>query len=126
MAALENQITLDNVDKIKAPYLVEIANGPITYPAEKELFRRQATVIPDVLANAGGVIVSYFEWCQNRTGNILEKEYLAKLLEEKMVRNWKRIIDLQKEYHHEINLKTVAYLLAIKRIIEAEKLRGRI
>ena len=126
LAALENQITENNVSQVKANYIVEIANGPVTYQAEQELFARKKIVVPDVLANAGGVIVSYFEWCQNRTGNILEMSYLAGLLKEKMNYNWKKLIVLQKETSPPISLKTAAYLAAVKRILAAEKLRGRI
>jgi len=126
LAALENQITEANVSQVKARYIIEIANGPVTYQAEQELFARKKLVVPDVLANAGGVIVSYFEWCQNRTGNILEMSYLVKLLEEKMTHNWEKLTTLQKETSPPISLKTAAYLVAIKRILAAEKLRGRI
>jgi len=69
--------------KLIASYIVEVANGPVTYSAEKQLFSKNITVVPDVLVNSGGVIVSYFEWCQNKTGNILAEDYLAKLLKEK-------------------------------------------
>jgi glutamate dehydrogenase/leucine dehydrogenase len=126
LAALENQITEKNVGKINASYIVEVANGPVTYSAEKQLFSKNITVVPDVLVNSGGVIVSYFEWCQNKTGNILAEDYLAKLLKEKMINNWIRVLSLQKEHHQKISLKTAAYLLAIRRILTAEKLRGKI
>jgi glutamate dehydrogenase/leucine dehydrogenase len=126
LAALENQITEENVNQVKAKHLVEIANGPITYQAEQELFSKGKTVVPDVLANSGGVIVSYFEWCQNKTGNILEMSYLANLLQEKMTKNWEKLISLQKETTPAVSLKTIAYLTAIKKILAAEKLRGRI
>ncbi len=111
--------------KINASYIVEVANGPVTYSAEKQLFSKNITVVPDVLVNSGGVIVSYFEWCQNKTGNILAEDYLAKLLKEKMINNWIRVLSLQKEHHQKISLKTAAYLLAIRRILTAEKLRGK-
>jgi glutamate dehydrogenase/leucine dehydrogenase len=126
LAALENQITEENVNQVKAKHLVEIANGPITYQAEQELFSKGKTVVPDVLANSGGVIVSYFEWCQNKTGNILEMSYLANLLQEKMTKNWEKLVSLQKETTPAVSLKTIAYLTAIKKILAAEKLRGRI
>ena len=74
LAALENQITENNAGNIQAKYIVEIANGPITYQVDKILFANNVMVVPDVLANSGGVIVSYFEWCQNRTGDVLDKK----------------------------------------------------
>jgi len=124
LAALENQITADNADKVKAEYIVEIANGPVTYEADKTLFNKGINVVPDVLANAGGVVVSYFEWAQNRTGNILDKDYLEKLLEKKMVSSWKEVLKLYKE--RKVDFRTSAYIIAIKKILKAEKLRGNI
>jgi len=126
LAALENQITKNNANKVQTKYILEIANGPISYDADKMLFSKNITIIPDVLANAGGVIVSYFEWAQNRTGNILDKKYLENLLKEKMVSSWKRVIKLYRQRNNKIDIRTVAYIIAIKRILSAEKLRGNL
>ncbi len=126
LAALENQITKENAHKIKAKYIIEIANGPVTYEADKNLSSRGIKVVPDVLANSGGVIVSYFEWAQNRTGNILDKKYLEKLLEQKMIASWNKVIGTYKEHKNKIDLREAAYLIAIKRILSAEKLRGNL
>ena len=126
LAALENQITQENAAKIQAKYIVEIANGPTTYQADKILFDRKIMVVPDVLANSGGVIVSYFEWAQNRTGNILDKAYLENLLRQKMVNSWQNVIAIYKNHNKQIDLRTSAYLIAIKRVLSAEKLRGRL
>lgn len=126
LAALENQITRKNVAKVKAKFIVEIANGPVSYQADKILFKKGIKVIPDVLANAGGVIVSYFEWAQNKTGNILNRKYLEDLLEKKMKTSWQNVLKVYSEYHKKIDLRTSAYLLAIKRILTAEKLRGNL
>jgi glutamate dehydrogenase/leucine dehydrogenase len=126
LSALENQITKDNVDDIKAKYLVEIANGPVNYEADKILFNRGVLVVPDVLANAGGVVVSYFEWAQNKTGNILDKEYLEKLLYKKMINSWQKMISLYEERDKKIDLRTVAYIIALRRVLKAEKLRGNL
>ncbi len=126
LAALENQITEENANQIQAKYIVEIANGPTTYQADKILFEKGIQVVPDVLANSGGVIVSYFEWAQNRTGNILDKDYLEKLLEHKMVSSWKRVLEFFQEREGKIDFRTVAYILAIRRILSAEKLRGNL
>jgi glutamate dehydrogenase (NAD(P)+) len=124
LAALENQITEENANNIKAKYILEIANGPINYEADKILFDKGIIVIPDILANSGGVIGSYFEWAQNRSGNILDKNYLEGLLEKKMVNSWQRMVSLYEEREKVFNLRTAAYIIAIKRILKAEKLRG--
>jgi len=124
LAALENQVTKGNADNIQATHIVEIANGPTTHQADKILFDRKVVVVPDVLANSGGVIGSYFEWSQNKTGNILDKEYLRKLLEQKMTDSWERIITTQKSYKNKVDLRTAAYLIAIERILTAGRLRG--
>jgi glutamate dehydrogenase (NAD(P)+) len=123
-AALENQITKDNADEVQATHIVEIANGPITYQADKILFTRNVVVVPDVLANSGGVTASYFEWSQNRTGNILDREYLKELLRQKMTNSWKKVMAIQKEHKSKVDLRTAAYLIAIERILTAGRLRG--
>ena len=125
LAALENQITEKNADQIKANYIVEIANGPINYQADQRLAKKGTLIIPDILANAGGVICSYFEWAQNKTGNILDRNYLEKLLTEKMQRSWQKVFALHQEKGG-IDLRTAAYILAIRRILIAEKLRGNL
>jgi len=103
LAALENQITEDNVDKVRAKYIIEIANGPISYQANKILFNKNIIVVPDILANSGGVIVSYFEWAQNRTGDILDEEYLKKLLQEKLDNSWQKMIELYEKHNNLVN-----------------------
>lgn len=126
LAALENQITKDNADKIKAKYIIELANGPITPEADKVLFEKGITVIPDILANAGGVVVSYFEWAQNRTGNILDEKYLEEKLIKIMTEAWIRVSNLAKKYGGRIDLRTAAYIIALRRILAAEKYRGNL
>jgi len=126
LAALENQITVENADKIKAKVIVELANGPIVYEADKILFNKKIVVVPDILANSGGVIVSYFEWAQNRTGQILDEEYLKNLLNKKMIVNWARVYDKYKEQAGSITLRQAAYSIAVQRILKAEKYRGRV
>jgi glutamate dehydrogenase/leucine dehydrogenase len=126
LAALENQITKENAGNIKANYIIELANGPISYEADTILAKNKKVVIPDILANSGGVIASYFEWAQNRTGQILEEDYLRELLDRKMKENWCRVYKVFKEKSEKITLRQAAYVLAINRILSAEKLRGRI
>lgn len=123
LAALENQITADNVNNIKAKYIIELANGPIDLMADKHLNTKGAVIVPDVLANSGGVIVSYFEWAQNRTGQILDEEYLKDLLEKKMRNNWQRMFSLYKEKAN-ISLRQAAYILAVRRILAAKHWRS--
>ena len=126
LSALENQITEKNADKIKAKQIVEIANGPINYEADKILFGKGTTIVPDILANAGGVLVSYFEWSQNRTGNILDQNYLTGLLNERMIKSWHNVYNKHLELDKKIDLRKSAYIIALERIIKAEKLRGNL
>lgn len=126
LAALENQITIDNVDKIKAKLIIELANGPISLEADKILADRQITVIPDILANSGGVIVSYFEWAQNKTGQILEEKYLQELLVQKIIDNLKRVQEKKLSLPSGVTWRQAAYILAVEKIIAAARYRGRI
>ncbi len=126
LSALENQITAENAKEIKARYVIEIANGPVDHDADSILFERGVMVVPDVLANAGGVIASYFEWAQNRTGNILDNEYLEKSLYQKMVDPWKKMMEIYKEREERIDLRTIAYVIALKKVLAAERLRGNL
>jgi glutamate dehydrogenase/leucine dehydrogenase len=125
LAALENQITADNADKIKAKYIVELANGPVDYDADKILNKKGITVVPDILANSGGVIVSYFEWAQNKVGNVLDEEYLSQKLFNMLESAWHQIYELSKD-SKDMDLRTAAYIIAIKRVLSAEKLRGNL
>lgn len=124
LAALENQVTKDNAEKIKAKYILELANGPVTCDADEILHEKGIKVIPDILANAGGVIGSYFEWVQNKTGNIFEEDYLEERLEKLMKANFQKVYSLHLE--KKIDMRITAYILAIKRILDAERARGRL
>ena len=125
LAALENQITKTNADKIKARLIIELANGPIDLAADKILAANHKIIVPDILANSGGVIASYFEWAQNRTGQILDEDYLRNLLDKKMSQNWQRVCEKQKQSPNPITLRQAAYALAVNKILIAEKYRGR-
>ncbi len=125
LAALENQITEGNASKIKARNIIELANGPVTPEADKILFEKGVLVVPDILANSGGVIASYFEWCQNKTGNILEDDFLVKKLHEHMETAWHKVFELSLEEPQK-DLRTAAYIIALDRIIRAERLRGNL
>jgi glutamate dehydrogenase/leucine dehydrogenase len=124
LAALENQITEVNVGRVQARYLVEVANGPVSSAADDILYLSGQVVVPDILANAGGVIVSYFEWAQNRTGQIIPDDYLRQVLADKMVGNWKRI--KTKADDSKVSLRIAAYAIALAKIIKAEQWRGHI
>lgn len=124
LAALENQITVDNAARIKAEYIVELANGPISYEADSILAAAKKIIVPDILANSGGVIVSYFEWAQNRTGQILDEDYLRQLLAKKMKDSWSRVYQAYRSHNGERTLRQEAYSLAVSRILTANKLRG--
>lgn len=126
LAALENQITNENADNIKARYILELANGPISAEADKILSEKNITIIPDILANSGGVVVSYFEWLQNKIGNILEEEFLKNRLDEIMINGFNRVYDLFEENKDKISMRDAAYIISIKRILSAERLRGNL
>ncbi|KAI4453006.1 glutamate dehydrogenase [Holotrichia oblita] len=121
-AALENQITKDNADKIKAKFIVEGANGPTTVEADEILNKKGIVVVPDILANCGGVVCSYFEWVQNLANYYwTEKEVNAKL-EEKMMIAFEGVY--KKAEEHKCPLRMAAYMVAIERIVEAKKIKG--
>lgn len=121
-AALENVITKDNANNIKAKLIVELANGPTSPEADDILFKKGIQVIPDILANAGGVTVSYFEWVQNRAGYYWEEPDVHEKLKIIMDKAAKEVADLQEE--HETDLRTCAYIAALRRINEAVKAKG--
>ncbi len=121
-AALNSVITENNWENIKAKTILEIANGPISLPASEKLSQKGITIIPDVLANSGGVIVSYFEWEQNMKNQSWELEEVNKKLKEKIVASFKIIWDYSQKYN--LDLRLAAYVLAVARILEAEQKRN--
>ena len=121
-AALENQITLENVDVIKARIIAEAANGPTTPDADEALHRRGVMVIPDILANAGGVTVSYFEWVQDLQELFWDEDDVNRRLERVMVKAFNDVHATAKKY--DVDLRTGAYILAIDRVATATRSRG--
>ena len=121
-AALESQITKENANNIKAKLIVEGANGPTTPEADEILYEAGKFVVPDILANAGGVIVSYFEWVQNLQELLWSEEEVANRLENILTRSFKEVYTISEE--KKVNMRTAAYILAIGRVAKASKLRG--
>ncbi|MFZ2472524.1 MAG: Glu/Leu/Phe/Val dehydrogenase [Methanothrix sp.] len=121
-AALENVITKDNAGKIKAKVIIELANGPTTPEADAILFKNKVHVIPDFLANAGGVTVSYFEMVQNiaRYNWTLDEVYTR--LDERMTVAYQAVLAASKKY--KVNMRQAAYTVAVSRVVEAMKIRG--
>lgn len=122
-AALENQITSENADKIQSWLILELANGPITPDADTTLFAKWIPVIPDILANAGGVTVSYFEQVQNSMNYYWSREEVQEKLKLKMETALRGVLASAEE--HKTMLRTGAYVIAMKRILEAMKVRGK-
>ena len=120
-AALENQITKDNADKIKAKYIAEVANGPTTPEADEILHEKGIFLTPDILTNAGGVTVSYFEWVQNRMGYYWDIDEVNKKLELRMHKAFDEIYNISQEKN--VDMRTAAYILAISRVAEAVEAR---
>jgi glutamate dehydrogenase (NADP+) len=121
-AALENQITEENVHNVKAKYIFEVANGPITSAADEILATKGVYVFPDILVNAGGVTVSYFEWVQNRSGLYWTLDEVNHRLKQKMVEETNRIWAIAEELA--ISMRTAAYVHALNRLGEAREAKG--
>ena len=121
-AALENQITEKNAHTIKAKIIVEGANGPTTPEAHQSLHKRGVFVIPDILANAGGVTTSYFEWVQDRHGYFWEEHEVNERLERKMMEAFHNV--LQTSIKYKTDMRTAAYIVAISKVATVTKLRG--
>lgn len=121
-AALENQITSDNANLIKADIIVEAANGPTTIEADEILNAKGKTIVPDILANAGGVVVSYFEWVQNIQSLMWEEPEINKMLKKIMLTSFENVASTT--YEHNVTMRMGAYMVALKRIVDAKSIRG--
>ena len=121
-AALENVITSKNAAKIRAKIICEGANGPTTAGADSILDEKGVFVIPDILANAGGVTVSYFEWVQDRGGYFWTEETVNDRLTDIMCKSFDAVLQLSRQ--HKVNMRTAAYMLSISRVATVHRLRG--
>jgi len=121
-AALENQITMENAPSIRARIVTEGANGPTTPDAHRHLHERGIFVIPDILANSGGVTTSYFEWVQDRHGYFWTEDEVNTRLEAKMCEAFDDVLQTSKKYN--VDMRTAAYIVAISRVATVTKMRG--
>jgi glutamate dehydrogenase (NAD(P)+) len=121
-AALENAITLANVGRVKAKIIAELANGPTTPGSDEVLFKEGVFLIPDILANAGGVTVSYYEWVQDQYSFFWSENQINETLEQTMKTAFKSVHDTAQRY--ETDMRTGAYILAVDRVAEATRMRG--
>ncbi|MEC2070785.1 Glu/Leu/Phe/Val family dehydrogenase [Alkalihalophilus marmarensis] len=121
-AAIENQITEENAERIKASIVVEAANGPTTMEATRILSERDVLLVPDVLASAGGVTVSYFEWVQNNQGYYWTEEEVEGKLEHVMVGSFENIYNLSKS--RKVDMRLAAYMIGVRKMAEASRFRG--
>ena len=122
-AAMENQITAENADRIKAKLIVEGANGPTVASADEILNKKGIMVVPDILANAGGVTVSYFEWVQNRLGYFWTEERVYRRADRVMKTAFESVYAASQKYN--ISMRIAAYVVSISKVAEVEKLRGK-
>ena len=122
-AAMEDQITKDNAADIKAKLIVEGANGPINSNADQILFDKKIMIVPDILANAGGVTVSYFEWVQNRLGYFWTEERVNRRADRVMKQAFERVYASAQK--HGIPMRIAAYVVAMDKVAQTMKFRGK-
>ncbi|MDR0636067.1 MAG: Glu/Leu/Phe/Val dehydrogenase [Treponema sp.] len=120
--ALQNQITGELAGAVKAKLIVEGANGPTTVEADEILNEKGVVILPDILANAGGVVVSYLEWVQNIQELTWEEEQINETLKKVMIRSFGQVLDIVKEHH--VSFRIAAYMLAISKLAKAKNIRG--
>lgn len=121
-AAIENQITKENAERIKAPIVVEAANGPTTLEATKILTDRGILLVPDVLASAGGVVVSYFEWVQNNQGYYWTEDEVHAKLKEVMEKAFENVYNVHQS--RKVDMRLAAYMVGVRKMAEASRYRG--
>lgn len=120
--ALENQITEKNMKEVEASYIVELANGPIDYEADEYLNEKGVTIIPDILANSGGVIVSYLEWVQNRLGEYFSEQEIQEKLRNRIESSYKKCRQIQEK--NQVSLREATYMRSLYRLSEAITAKG--
>jgi glutamate dehydrogenase (NAD(P)+) len=121
-AALHGVITGHNAERIQARVIVEAANGPVTPDADEILDDKGVLVVPDILANAGGVVVSYFEWVQDLQAFFWEEEEVNQKLEKAMRRSYQHVAQTAEQ--NKVNMRMGAYIIGVKRVAEATTIRG--
>ncbi|MBT3348687.1 Glu/Leu/Phe/Val dehydrogenase [bacterium] len=124
LAALDGVVHAENAARVNAPIILELANGPVTPEADEILEEKDCVVIPDILANAGGVTVSYFEWVQNRSGDVWEEEFVISKLKKVMENAYADWMKMKDQY--DTSYRNAAFVLGVNRIVTTMKLRGTI
>jgi glutamate dehydrogenase (NAD(P)+) len=122
LAALEDQVTGDNAPRIKARMIAEGANGPTSLEADAIFAERGIPVLPDILANAGGVTVSYFEWVQDRAGFFWREQEVNERLEDILVQSFRDVAEMAEKY--DVSFRIAAYMLGISRVAHDTMVRG--
>ena len=119
---MENQLNENTMRKVKAKLVLEGANGPTTKEADAYFEKQGIEVLPDVMSNVGGVVGSYFEWVQNRTGYYWTEEEYNEKLKLKMRQGYEDVFAIKEKY--KVTYRLAAYMLALQRVVEAQKMRG--
>ncbi len=125
LAALEGAVSAAAADSLKAKFILELANGPVDAEADEILNRREILVIPDILANSGGVIMSYCEWARNKAGGIFYKDQLAEIFKEKLAGSFEKVFQIYQKSSG-LSFRIAAYQAALERILSAERARGNL